>query len=200
MADPAEHPESWSPEDEPASREEALAYERFVRVMLKEEGGRIPEALARKYLNVLLDSAFAKAQPRTHARMLENFHRMTQADAHLHLRLELARAQLLGRLGYDLPGELQPPEAQPTDYHIHVHPPKGVEEGPCSCGDPSCTSEDGEHRIESEDPERTQIVTTEEAVVVLPDWAVPGGMPRDEDEELGEATEGPTPTESNDEH
>ena len=109
MSDTAtEHAESWSPEDEPPTREEARAYERFVRVLLKEEGGQIPDALARKYINTLLDPAFAKAHPRTHARMLENYHRMVQADHHLAQKLPLPEGE----------------EEQPAQtWQIHIHRP-----------------------------------------------------------------------------
>jgi hypothetical protein len=107
------HPESWSPEDEPPTREEALAYERFLRVLLKEEGGKVPEALARKYLNLLLDPAFAKAQPRTHAKMLERYHSMMQKDRHM----AIAR------------GWLEREEEPRETYHVHIHPPGELPEG-----------------------------------------------------------------------
>ena len=120
------HLESWSPEDEPPSREEACAYERFVRVLMKEQEGKIPEALARKYLNLLLDAdgKFAKRQGRTHARMLEGFHKMIQRD-----QIELRRQP-----------EEEEGAATATKWSIHIHPPTGTEDpdGTCSCGDPDC--------------------------------------------------------------
>lgn len=61
MTDEPEHPESWSPETAPAEDSKELRLMGKVWRALAQGGGRMPEAIARRLANTLLDKGDAAA-------------------------------------------------------------------------------------------------------------------------------------------